>query len=76
MKKYNTNANTEHSKKLRAATAAKANAAKLASGEYKQLSLRGRAEDMAPVLAAMERAGGSKVQALKRICAEWLAGQD
>lgn len=67
------NANTEHSKKLRQATAQKWQREKLKSGEYKQFSVQGKAEDVDVILAAIGRAGGSRVQALKKICAEFLA---
>lgn len=67
------NANTEHSKKLRAATATKANREKLASGEYRQFALKGKAADMDIIDAAIAQAGGSRTQALVKICTEWLA---
>lgn len=69
------NSNTEHSKKLRQETAAAFARAKLASGEYVQMSVKGKAEDMAVIRAAMDKAGGSNVQALLKICREWLDGQ-
>ncbi|WP_373745982.1 hypothetical protein [Neisseria dentiae] len=70
------NSNSEHSKQLRRAAAAKYNRDKLASGELKQFGVKGRAADIETIEAAVARAGGSRVQALKRICAEWLAMQD
>lgn len=72
-KKYNTNSNSDHSRKLRQDTANKATAAKLADGVYKQFLLRGLAADMDAIEAAIAAAGGSRVQALKKICAEWQA---
>lgn len=66
------NAHTEHSKKLRAKTAAAANKAKLASGVYKRLSIQGKAEQIDCIQAAIHQAGGSKIVALERICREWL----
>ncbi|STZ77372.1 hypothetical protein [Bergeriella denitrificans] len=69
------NSNTEHSRKLRQTTAAAFAKAKLASGEYKQFAVKGKAEDIDAVLAAIEKAGGSKIQALKKICTEWLASR-
>ena len=67
------NAQTEHSKKLRAQTAAAANKAKLASGVYKRLAIQGKAAQIDLIQSAIEKAGGSKVVALERICREWLA---
>lgn len=66
------NSNTEHSKKLRAATATAFAREKLKSGAYQQISLRGKSEDMAVIFAAIEQAGGSRVQALKAICEQYL----
>ncbi|STZ77199.1 hypothetical protein [Bergeriella denitrificans] len=66
------NAQTEHSKKLRAKTAAAHNKAKLASGERKTLSLNGKAEEIDTINAAIAKAGGSKVKALSAICAFYL----
>lgn len=63
---------SEHSKKLRAATAAKFNQEKLASGEYRRISLQGKAQDLDIIDAAIAKAGGSRVQALAKICREWL----
>lgn len=74
-KRKNTNAQTDHSKKLRQATAAKFNREKLASGEYKSMGMTARAEDIAVIQAAINQAGGSRVQALKKICTEWLEMQ-
>ncbi|EMT6284351.1 hypothetical protein ACHZT2_002155 [Neisseria gonorrhoeae] len=68
------NSNSGHSKKLRAATAAAATKAKLASGEYRQFSVQGRAEDVELILAVVEKAGGSRVQALAKICRRYLEG--
>ncbi len=70
------NANTEHSKKLRAATAAAAKRQKLKSGEYRQISIYAPTEEMDIIDAAVAKAGGTKRQALVKICAEWLARQD
>lgn len=69
------NSNTEHSKKLRSSTAAAFNKSKLASGEYRQTTLKGKAADMDIIDAAIALAGGSKVQALKEICAFYLENQ-
>ena len=63
---------TEHSKKLRQKTAAAFTKAKLSNGEYRQLSLQGKSEDIAIIDAAIAQAGGSRVQALKTICQEYL----
>lgn len=64
---------TEHSKKLRQKTAATFTKTKLNNGEYRQLSLQGKAEDIAIIDAAIAQAGGSRVQALKTICQEYLS---
>lgn len=66
------NSNSEHSKQLRAKTAAASTRAKLDSGAYKQFSVQGKAEDIDVILAAIEKAGGSKTQALLKICREWM----
>lgn len=70
------NANTEHSKKLRAATAAAARRKKLESGAYRQMAVCATAAEMDVIDAAVVKAGGTKRQALVKICAEWLARQD
>lgn len=69
------NSNTVHSKKLRAATAAKYTREKMANGELRQINIRMKTEDMAIIDEAVARAGGSRVQALLKICREWLAQQ-
>lgn len=66
------NANTEHSKKLRQATAAKWQKEQLAKGLYKQLTIKGKAEDMNIIEEAIKKAGGSKARALKAICEDFL----
>lgn len=66
------NAQTEHSRKLRQKTAAEARRKKLASGEYRSLTVQGRASDMDIIDRAVEKAGGSRIQALKVICAAFL----
>lgn len=66
------NANTKHSVALRSKTAAEHLKKKLASGEYRSIKLNGRSEDLDVIDAAVEKAGGSRVQALKKICAEYL----
>lgn len=66
------NANTEHSKKLRAATAAKYNREKLASGERRAITINGKAEEMDIIDAAIEKAGGSRTQALLKICRAYM----
>ena len=60
-------------KKRYAQTATRINQAKLASGEYRQFSVKGRAEDIEVIEAAINKIGGSRVQALKAICEKWLA---
>ncbi|QBK51527.1 hypothetical protein [Neisseria gonorrhoeae] len=60
------NSNSGHSKKLRAATAAAATKAKLASGEYRQFSVQGRAEDVELILAAVEKAGAAAYRLWQR----------
>lgn len=69
------NSNTEHSKKLRAATAAAANRKKLQSGAYRQYTIKAPAADMDIIDAAIAKAGGSRTQALLKICSEWLDNQ-
>lgn len=66
------NSNTEHSKKLRRDTANKFYREKIQSGEYSQMLVKGKAEDMAVIQAAIDKAGGSRVQALKAICQAYL----
>ncbi|MDO4879556.1 MAG: hypothetical protein Q3966_09765 [Neisseria sp.] len=61
-------------KKRYAKTATAINQAKLNSGEYKQFAVKGRAQDIDIILAAIEKAGGSKTQALLKICREWQQG--
>ena len=68
------NSNSEHSVKLRRETAARINREKLQSGEYKQFAVKGRAQDIDVILAAIEKAGGSKTQALLKICRDWQQG--
>lgn len=46
---------------------------KLQNGQYKQFSVQGKAEDIDVILVAIEKAGGSRVQALKKICEAYLA---
>ncbi|MFC3873332.1 hypothetical protein [Neisseria musculi] len=62
----------EEAKKRYAKTATRINQAKLDNGVYKQFAVKGRAEDINIILAAIEKAGGSKTQALLKICREWL----
>lgn len=69
------NSHTEHSKRLRAKTAAAATKQKLANGAYQQFSVQGKAEDMAIIQAAIDKAGGSRVQALKAICQAYLSSE-
>ncbi|MDO4694960.1 MAG: hypothetical protein Q4A62_10175 [Eikenella sp.] len=69
------NSNTEHSKKLRAATAAAAAKKKLQSGAYRQYTIRAKAAEMDVIDAAIAKAGGSRTQALLKICREWLDNQ-
>ncbi|STQ99863.1 Uncharacterised protein [Kingella potus] len=66
------NANTEHSKKLRQQTAAKWQREKLASGERRTMTINGKAAEMDIIDAAIAKAGGSRTQALLKICKEWL----
>lgn len=65
---------TEHSKQLRIKTATRINREKLDSGEYKQFAVKGKAGDIDVILAAIEKAGGSKTQALLKICRAYLEG--
>lgn len=67
------NSHSTHSRALRRKTANAALSAKLASGEYRQMLVRGKAEDMDVIDAALAQAGGSRVQALKKICAFYMA---
>lgn len=69
------NSNTEHSKNLRRQTANKFYKEKIKTGEYAQMTVKGKADDMAIIRAAIERVGGTNIQALKQICAEWLEAQ-
>lgn len=62
-------------KKRYAQTATRINQAKLQSGEYRRILLQGKADDMDIIEAAIAKAGGSRVQALKAICAAYLAQQ-
>ena len=39
------------------------------------MTVKGKADDMAIIRAAIEQVGGTNIQALKQICAEWLAVQ-
>ena len=66
------NAQTEHSRKLRQKTASEARRKKLASGEYRSLTIQGKAADIDIIDRAVEKAGGSRLQALKHICAAFL----
>ncbi|UOO81173.1 hypothetical protein LVJ83_09325 [Uruburuella testudinis] len=61
------NANTEHSRKLRAATAAKVQKEKLASGEYAQITLRTDTKTMADFKAILDDIGGKRPEALKKL---------
>lgn len=61
-----------HSRRLRSQTAAAHNKEKLASGEYRQILVKGLAADMDIIDAAIARAGGSRTQALKTICRFYL----
>lgn len=60
-------------KKRYARTATAINQAKLDSGVYKQFAVKGRAADIDEILSAIAQAGGSKTQALLKICREWSA---
>lgn len=66
------NSNTEHSKKLRQQTAAKWQREKLASGERRTFTVNGKAAEMDIIDAAIAKAGGSRTQALLKICREWM----
>lgn len=66
------NSNTEHSKRLRAKTAVEAARKKLQSGEYRQYTIRAKAEEMDIIDAAIEKAGGSRTQALLKICRAYM----
>lgn len=66
------NSNTDHSRKLRQQTAAKWQREKLASGERRTFTVNGKAAEMDVIDAAIARAGGSRTQALLKICREWM----
>ncbi|MDO5058780.1 MAG: hypothetical protein Q4D82_02420 [Neisseria sp.] len=67
------NAQTEHSKKLRSQTASQWQKEQLASGAVRQITLRAKAEQMDIIDAAIAKAGGSRTQALLKICEAYLA---
>ena len=62
-----------NAKKRYAQTATRINQAKLASGEYRQFSVKGKAEDIEIIETAINKIGTTRVQALKAICEQWLA---
>ena len=66
------NAQTEHSKKLRIATSMKWQKEQLAKGTYRQIKLQGKSTDLDIIDAAIKHAGGSRVQALVKICQDYL----
>nr|DAJ20049.1 MAG TPA: hypothetical protein [Siphoviridae sp. ctmtD6] len=63
---------TPEAKKRYAKTATTINQAKLDSGEYKQFAVKGKAADIDVINQAIAKAGGSRTQALLKICREWL----
>lgn len=66
---------TPEAKKRYARTATAINKAKLQSGEYRRLSIQAKAAEMDIIDAAIAKAGGSRTQALLKICREWLDDQ-
>ncbi|MCP2041908.1 hypothetical protein L1281_002526 [Neisseria sp. HSC-16F19] len=64
---------TPEAKKRYAKTATAINQAKLDAGEYRQIGIKGKAADIEIIEAAIAKAGGSRTQALLKICTEWLA---
>lgn len=64
---------TPEAKKRYAKTATRINQAKLDNGEYKQIAIKGKASDIDLIESAIAKAGGSRVQALKKICEMYLA---
>ncbi|QEY23525.1 MULTISPECIES: hypothetical protein [Neisseriaceae] len=64
---------TDHSRRLRAQTAAEFNREKLESGEYRQFLIKGHAADLDLIDEAVKLAGGSRTQALKAICEFYLS---
>ena len=63
------NANTEHSRKLRAASAAEHRRRAKAAGEISQLSLQTRTEVMEDFKTLLASFGGTRPQALAALCA-------
>lgn len=67
---------TQEAKKRYAQTASAINKAKLQSGEYRRISIQAKAAEMDVIDTAIAKAGGSRTQALLRICSEWLQEKD
>ena len=63
---------TPEATKRYAKTASAINKAKIASGEYRRLSIQAKAAEMDVIDEAIAKAGGSRTQALLKICREWL----
>ena len=63
---------TPEAKKRYAKTASAINKAKIARGEYRRLSIQAKAAEMDVIDEAIAKAGGSRTQALLKICREWL----
>lgn len=61
------NANTEHSRNLRAATADKIQREKLASGEYAQITIRSDAKTMQEFKKMLDEIGGKRPEAIKKL---------
>lgn len=62
------NSYTEHSKKLRAKTAAEYNRHMLAKGKVKQFSVRMETSIADELNAVLAEIGGTKANAIKRLC--------
>lgn len=66
---------TADAKKRYAQKSTETNQAKLKDGTYRAFRVQGLAADMDIIDSAIVEAGGSRTQALKKICAEWLAAR-
>lgn len=66
---------TPEAKKRYAATASRINREKLQNGEYRRMMVQAKAAEMDIIETAIARAGGSRTQALLKICQDWLQGQ-
>ncbi|MBO7081782.1 MAG: hypothetical protein IJR44_06785 [Neisseriaceae bacterium] len=56
--------------------AADFNRRKLATGEYRQITLMGRSEALDTIDRAVQITGKSRVQGLWQICQEWIDAQN